>query len=181
MKLTINYDLINAILNVNEPFNGFKLIRNNKKEWLTIELPLFTIIDIAIQRNIIIILSTLIIQFGLVFAVEYFVKKYLNVDMYKEKSIKDLKKLVLKLEKIYIKTDYDLLLNSELYEKKYKINVNKNSFNLMEHKYILVPTYDFNNNIKKTSILQEHIIGTDEYVLSVGSPEKELKKAYVSI
>ena len=51
----------------------------------------------------------------------------------------------------------------------------------MESKYILVPTYDFNNNIKNTSILQEHIVGTDKYVLSIGSPKKELKLAYSSI
>ena len=51
----------------------------------------------------------------------------------------------------------------------------------MEEKYILVPTNDFNNNIKNVSIKQEHIIGSTDYVLSIGSPKKELKLAYSNL
>ena len=182
MKITINYDFVNAILNVNEPFNTFKIIRNRKKQWAIINLPMYTIIDTIVQKDIFLVIGTLLFQFGLLILNDYFLKNYLNMDIYKEKSIKDLKQLVIDLEKLYIKTDYDLILQSSLYNKKYKLNINKeNIFNVMEQKYILVPTYDFNNNIKKTSILQEHIIGTNNYVLSIGLPNKELKKVYMSI
>lgn len=35
MKLVINYDLIDAIRNVNEPISPFKIVRNRKYEYLT--------------------------------------------------------------------------------------------------------------------------------------------------
>ena len=42
----------------------------------------------------------------------------------------------------------------------------------------MVPSYTFNGDIKDTSVLQEHIIGSKEYVLSLGSPKKVWKPAY---
>ena len=182
MKLVINYDFINAVLNVNEKITPFKLIRNNKKLYLMYYLPFFMIGNLSINKNASLILKELIIEYGFVVGSELFASLITGVDIYKNKSIRDLKNLVYDLNDLFVKTDYDLLLNSELYKRKYKINVNKEElFNIMEQKYILVPIYDFNNNIKKTSILQEHIIGTNDYVLSIGSPKKELKPVYSSI
>lgn len=41
MKLIINYDLIDAIRNVNEPLTPFKVVRNHKVDILTLYLPFF--------------------------------------------------------------------------------------------------------------------------------------------
>ena len=121
----------------------------------------------------------LIIEFGFFFASILLYHLITGDDDYKNKSIDDLKSLVSKFKDLYINTDYDLLLKSELYDKKYKVHLNENKIPfIMESKYILVPTYDFNGNVKNTSILQEHEIGTFTYVLSIGSPKKELKLAY---
>ena len=176
MKIKVNFDLINAIMNVNEDFNAFKVIRNNKKKWATIYLPFYLIVDIALLSKVASIPLCLLIQFGYLTAGEVYYEHIYNRDIYKEESIDNLRKLVGLLNNIYLETSYDLLLQSELYDKKYKIELNDNFPNLKEEKFILVPTYDYNGNTKKTSILQEHFIGTDDYILSLGSPKKSLSK-----
>ena len=87
----------------------------------------------------------------------------------------NLKKLVSKLNDINIATDYDLLKQSELYERKYKIEFNESKIPIiMENKYVLVPSYNYKGDVKDTSILQEHFVGSKDYILSVGSPSKKL-------
>lgn len=178
MKLVINYDFFNAVLNVNENFTPLKLVRNNKRLYSMYYLPFFLIGNFLSTNSLVTVLKELIIEYGFVIGTELLAFSLSKTDIYKNKSISDLKKLAGDLRKLFVKTDYDLLLNSELNSKKIKININKEVFNIMEHKYILVPSYDFNNNIKMTSILQEHVIGSDEYILSIGSPSKSLKLAY---
>lgn len=181
MKLVINYDFFNAILNVNEGINPLKIVRNNKKLYVAYYLPFFTIGNILSTNNIMLIAQELIMEFGFVLGSELFALLITRIDYYKNKSIRDLKQLVLDLNRLFIRTDYDLLILSELCEKNYKININKEEFNILEQKYVLIPTYDYNNNIKKTCILQEHNIGSNKYILSIGSPKKELKLVYSSI
>lgn len=182
MKLVINYDFFNAVLNVNENFTPFKLIRNNKKLYTMYYLPIFMIGNYLSTKNIQIILQELILEYGFVIGSELFVNLITKVDIYKNKSKNDLKNLVSDLNSLYLNTDYELLLQSELYEKKYKVNFDKDSLlDIIESKYILVPTYDSNFNIKNTSILQEHSLGTNEYVLSIGSPVKKKKLVYSGI
>ena len=42
----------------------------------------------------------------------------------------------------------------------------------------MIPSETMDGDIKETSVLQEHIIGSFDYVLSFGSPEGELKLSY---
>lgn len=105
--------------------------------------------------------------------------KLAGVDQYADQSSDNLKKLVSQLEDLNVSTDYDLLLKSEVYDKKYKVEINKEQLpHLAESKYIFVPSYTYNRDKKDTSILQEHIVGSKEYILSLGSPKKVLRKAY---
>ena len=172
---------MNAILDVNQEYGPFKIIRNNKKRWATINLPMYTIIDYAINRDIKVTLNILAIQFGILLGSELFAGIITKNDIYKIEAIKKLKTLVLELNDNYISTDYNLLLNSNLYQRNYKIYLNEDKLpEMLESKYVLVPTYDFNGNVKDTSILQEHIIGTNKYVLSLGSPTKQYKLAYLN-
>jgi len=182
MKLVINYDFFDAVLNVKEEFSPMKIVRNNKRIIAFWYFPILTMLDYLSCRNLKIVFQELIIEFGFLIGSILFFNLVTGIDDYKNKSKSDLLLLAVKLKNLCIKTDYDLLLNSELISKKYKININKeNLFEVIESKYILVPTYDFNGNIKDTSILQEHVIGTNKYVLSLGSPKKEYKLAYSSI
>ena len=178
MKLIINYDFYEAILNVKEPMGPLKVIRNNKRQWAKIDLPIFTILDLIMNSvpETIIILPA---QFGFLTLLNLLPPLITKIDPYKTKSSDDLKRLRSKLKDLNINTDCDLLLESELYKKEYKIKVNeKNLPYIAESKYIMVPTYNFNGEVSDTSILQEHVVGSKEYVLSIGSPKKEYKVSY---
>ena len=112
----------------------------------------------------------------LVFGSDLLVDKAMGIDTYATKAMNRLKKLVGELDSINVKTSYDLLLDSELYEKNYRIEFDDNKIPfLLEEKYILVPSYSYNGEVRDTSILQEHEVGTENYVLSVQEPVKKYK------
>ena len=96
-------------------------------------------------------------------------------DIYKEDSKRNLERLALLLSTVNVNTSYNLLEESECYYRKYKFKFNKDKIlQVLESKYILVPVYDTNGDTKKVSILQEHVVGSKEYVLSMGSPKRAL-------
>ena len=51
MKLVINFDFLNAIRDNNEKFIGFKIIRNNRKRWCKVNLPLCLALDAGLYYN----------------------------------------------------------------------------------------------------------------------------------
>lgn len=183
MKLLINYDFFEEILNAKEPVGPLKIIRNNKRRWAKFNLPLYTAFNFAFGNNITQNLCLLAIQFGLLTTIEsissLITKKICGEDFYTAKAIVNLKKLLIQLNDLNIKTDYDLLLDSKPYKREYKIKLNEKKLPIvLESKYIMVPTYNFNGDVKDTSILQEHVVGSKKYVLSLGSPKKQFKLAY---
>ena len=174
MKIEINYDFINAIKNINEPYNIYKIVRNNKKNWLFFPIPELFILDSLGNKNIKTIFTTLGMQMGVIILGEYIIGKTTKKDKYHEKSSNNIKLLSQEFNKYNINTNYNLIKNSELYDKKYNIILNNKKIpKILESKYILVPTYDNNNCIKNRSIKQEHILGEEEYILSSDIPEKE--------
>ena len=176
MKLVVNYDLINSVKNVNEPLNPFKVIRNNRKVWAKFNLPIYTMIDFCFVRDLKIVLEMLLVQFSALTITELIALSLVRVDKYKDKSEYDLKKLVSRLNDINVDTNYDLIKESILDSKKYDIKLNSNNIpQLIESKYILVPAYSYNAEVKDKCILQEHIVGSSDYYLSVESPTKEKK------
>lgn len=181
MKLVVNYDLINAIRNVNEPLTPLKVIRNNKVKWAKFNFPCYFAINFAGSHSVPKALGVLGFQFVWLTAA-YFYNQKIFGDEYHTNSSNDLRKLVSQLDSLNIKTDYDLLLKSELYKTKYKIQLNeKKILELAQQKYILVKTYNYCGDTKDTSILQEHIVGSKNYVLSIGSPKKKYKLAYSNV
>ena len=182
MKLTINYDFFDAILNVNEDINAFKVIRNNKKKLALLTPSCMAFSYFVLRKVPEALLTTLLMDLYSIFKMT-FEEELTGIDVYKNKSSRDLIKLVSLLkEYLYLNTDMDLLKQSSLDYKDYSINLNKEELvSIIESKYILVPVYDFNGNVKNSSILQEHSIGSCNYVLSVGSPKKILKPALVGI
>ena len=181
MKIIIEYDFTNKIKDVNESYGIVKMLRNNGKDIIRLYLPICIIFDLIFALNSKITAKVFLLYEILSYLeIEYFAYKEYG-DHYKELAIKDLKRLVSLLKDNDIIADYDLLLKSEVYEKKYKLRLNEDKIiEVLESKYILVPTYDFNGHIKDTSILQEHVIGSDDYVLSFGSPAKKLKLVYAN-
>ena len=183
MNLMINYDFFNAVRNVNEPMTPFKVLRNEKNHYLKFNLPVYTLIDYYTCKNgLIEIIPTLILQFGFLTGTMALVYKKFEVDTYKDIAIKNLTKLAGDLENLNIETNYQLLLDTELLSKKYQLRLNKEKLpEILESKYLLVPSFNYNGEVKDTSLLQEHVVGSKQYVLSIGSPKKEHKLAYANI
>lgn len=182
MKLRINYDLIEAVKNVNEPFGPFKIVRNNKRKWIRYHFPLYFSVNYIFQRDVFNAFFILGIQFGLLIIPDFLTGTVMKIDIYSINSSNELKKLSSKLCDLNIDTNYDLLLKSYEYKRKYQIQINEQKLpELAEYKYILVPTYKYNGDIGETSLLQEHIVGSKIYTLSIGSPLKEFKLAYSKI
>ncbi len=189
MKLLINYDFFDAIKNVNEPLRPMKIIRNEKKKY-SILFPLYLSIILATKQidtsNLIdtrYIMLYMMRSCGfcmsLDFAVEAIIKKLSDskTDAYAQKASERLKRLVQMLDTINVNTTYDMLLEAELYYKTTHIETEKGSLPVLKNeKYIYIPAYGFDGQEKTTSILQEHIIGTRAYELSVDEPDREYRR-----
>lgn len=174
MKIKVNYDLIRKI---EEAKTGFSLQKNIKK------ILTYTCMStmIFIPSNIMQSKPEYIIKdffwflsfhsfyrlFGLAF-------KNIN----KTIAIEDLKKLAIDLKRLNINTDYQSLLKSYSYKTEYKIKFNESLVpKLKQNKYIMIPDYSCGQE-KEISMVQEHIVGTNKYTLSYGSPKKVLKLSY---
>lgn len=180
MNLIINYDFFNAVKDENEGFTPFKVIRNCKSKWVKINLPLLTLAELfTFHENFLKYMpAAIMIQMGLVFGCN--LAGYLTLgDVYKEESSKRLRMLVSQLKSIDVDTSFDLLKESSCENRIYNLKINKKIPQLIEYKYILVPTYNYQGDIVDTSIMQEHVVGSSSYILSRGSLKKELKQILV--
>ena len=175
MRLVINFDFFNEIRNVNEPLGISKVIRNEKR-LCVINIPLYFGFDYLVyagQMNK--ILPVIGAQCMIALGAELTLQK-VRGDEYSTNGKKRLLTLARNLNVLNVDTTYDMLLQSELYEERYKISFNENKIPfLMQEKYVLVPTNGFNGKVTDTSILQEHEIGSREYILSLGKPSKSKK------
>ena len=146
-------------------------------------LPTSMAINLCFDPSLLRAIGLLPIEFIETVCLSYlFANNVLGGDRYAIDATSRLNTLVSQLNDLNVNTDYDLLLQSEHYETKYKIKLNEKKLPyLLESKYIMVPTYSYSGEIKDTSILQEHVVGSKEYVLSLGSPQKKLKLAYSGI
>lgn len=181
MKLIINYDLLNRI---KESETGMNLQKNIIRE-LKVQSVAFSMscaIDLAI-------LGKAYIFKNLLFCGIYFVPGFvmLNaIDMAfqtnnKRRANMELILLSLRLKDINISTSLDLIKESQVYKTEYKIIKNKDKIPVIKQdKYIMIPTYNGMGDIVETSILQEHNLGSKEYILSIGNPNKVLKLKPVS-
>lgn len=86
----------------------------------------------------------------------------------------NLKRLSTNLQVLQVKTNSTLLQDGILLEKHHKIVKSKKGFPLiLEQKYIEIPTCsDYGYNSSET-LLQEHIIGSNNYDISVEEPPKQ--------
>jgi hypothetical protein len=183
MNIVINYDFIEALMDVNTPFTPMKVMRNNKKPFFKIYLPIYLTADIAFSNGKMSnILSGLAIQLSAFLGIQAALYLGLKSDPYKERSDLRLKSLVPMLNSMDIDTTYDLVKKSEYYGRVTNLVVNEHKVpQLVESKYVLVPSYDYKGDIVDTSMVQEHVVGSNSYVLSIGKAKKKLKPVYQSI
>lgn len=106
-------------------------------------------------------------------------KKINNSNTRKEDAIEYLKVLAQQLRNQNIDITYENLLKSNVYHRKYKLDM-EGTPGIIRERYISIPTYDYNGMQTTTSILEEHKIGSRKYILTLGSPKKKtvLKPAF---
>ena len=183
MKIMINYDFVEALRNVNEPFGPMKVVRNNIYQHLKINYPLVLAFDtiyctLGNRLDILPVMLgvNVLITEGIPIASAYMANKVVGGDLYKKMSELKLAKLVSEFNNNYIFINYYLLLQSEYYDHIMEVNTSDNKMPvIVSKKYVLVPTYTYSKDVEDTSIEQEHVLGTNDYVLSVGTPKKARK------
>ena len=180
MRVLVNYDLITSIKNVNEPLGPLKVVKNSKKNWAKFYLPPLLVVDLLTLEPKM-VPPALGIEFGILTGLDLARCRVEKKDIYKEKSEKDLKELAETFQCIGFDTDYNQLLRSQQYDKKYNVRLNENKLpTMIEQKYILVPYYANRGVIMDTSFVQEHVVGSNSYVLTFGIPEKRLRPVYLN-
>lgn len=171
MKLVINYDLVDKIA---EAKQGYSLKRCVKR---TLGFAgISTLIgapDNLIRGNIspdllIEISSFLAIHGGYTATFAWAFK-----GMTMESAQRNLSSLVKELRRSCIRTDEEAILESRKYKSEYNVNFDSRVPSLEQKKYFMVPIHDEIVGDKEISIMQEHIVGTREYVLSLGEPKEQ--------
>lgn len=172
MKIKVNYDLLEKI---QEAKHGFVLQKNVRRVsgMITAVIATQALIEGPFY-NVNQILSDL--AFLLPLNVWFRLPDILITKLKQSESIEELKNLADTLRSINISTDYELLLEAYKYETNYQFEFEEDKFpSLKQNKFIMVP---INDEGKEVSLMQEYIIGSNEYTLSCGSPQKELKLSF---
>lgn len=177
MKLMVNYDLLSKIATSK---NGLMIDRTAKKvitNPLIVQgvcLPVQLLANFTKEQILNTLLHLIIFQILISGISDIILSK-----VQKEVAILQLKLLSHTLKNLDINTDYDLLVQSYKYKTNYKLEYNESKLpKIKQEKYIMLPVYEAGEE-KEVSILQEHIIGTSKYELSIGEPQvqKKLKLA----
>lgn len=170
MKIHINYDLLEKI---KEAKVGFSLQELTK----TVIIQTIICTPFVYISNMEQFLSSLLKGIPILITLDLWTKKMFSQG-HKEDAKKELNQLSAMLKDINVNTNLDLLSKSYVYKKEYKLKLSKNYIpHITQNKYIMVPTYDKGEE-KEVSLVQEHVIGSNEYALSHGTPKKVLKLAY---
>lgn len=171
MKIIINYDLMDKI---SEAKQGYSLNRCIKR---TLGMTAFTSLigapDNLIMGNIspdlwIELSAYLACHTSFMVALAWTFK-----NMSQESAKKMLHYLVSDLQKHCVKTDEDSILDTKNYKTEYDFSF-KSALPIIEQKkYLNVPVRDEYFGDKDISLVQEHIMGSREYILSLGEPKEQ--------
>ncbi len=171
MKLIINYDLMNEIIKANK---GFDLKRFNSKMELfigivsAVNLTTFFATERLSPTGMILDLLYGAFVFGS--------SEVISKDFNQMIADKRLNSLSSSLTKINIYTSLENIKQARLYKTQYKISHDE-KVAIQQNKFFMLPT-DGTFNADEVSLLQEHTIGTNEYVLSMGEPKKAHSKVF---
>ena len=183
MNIIINYDLIEYIMYSNQDLNPFKIIKHSFKhnKFFIAYTSIWAIKNLFSYPFGKALGSSLLSTGGAVtFALIFFTIQ--KQDPYKELSDEALIELCGSLKNIGIDTDFDLLKESKVDGKIYNFKLNEKKFpQIIESKYILIPSYNHNGEVNDTSVVQEHVMFSKEYIISKGTNQKKKVLAYSSI
>ena len=183
-KIEINFDLIRTTKEA-------KGIKKSPKNFSIATKPLALMYPAAVLMNSIkdqipaqsVITATTIATFlslGAEQIILSIMMKKITMDLAKT----ELEYLVERLKELNIQTDVDFLLNSKVYHREYKLKKDGPK-GVIRNRYINIPSYDYRGDEVMTSVKEEHMLATRDYILSVGEPEvkeeKVFQKAYGAI
>lgn len=176
MELRVNYDFFKKINQVKNTSSNtrFNLMKERSKKFLYLDAPLFTMICLALGKSFLQTLAILFAEYalcmglvninGIIDSEKYF------LDRKNKNSEYELIALASKLNELDIKTDYNLLLSTELCSKKTKFVLNDYHLpDLNTTKYINIPAYNDEGDVENISVVQEHIIGDKQYILRLNN------------
>ena len=169
MKLVVNYDFFKSVKRINDFGSNYALIKERSKRFVKIDLPIFATAGFALGCNLAKVVGLIAAEYCLTIA-------FLNVNklgvmrMQREYDNHryNLIALPYKLQDLDLTTDYDLLLKSRVNKRRINFALNEHhipSLNIM--KTIDVPAQDTNGDINNVSLVQNHIIGSKDYVLTL--------------
>ena len=175
MNQIVYFDLYNSIKDVQEGFTIAKILRNNKRLLTGLSGLVSLVFAIEFKEKF---FKTLPIG-EIMLLIDCVLTNYLEYafdgDTYKEDAEKRLIIASTALGNMNVSTSDKLLKEADCYHRVYNLKFNKEkTLQLIESKYILVPAYNGLGNITNVSILQEHVVGSKEYVLSLGTPKRAL-------
>lgn len=182
-QIIINYDLLHVIKEakgIKKVPKGFSIISKPLELGYPVAVLINSIND-QYPANVVVpttvIAATISIGFG-----------ELILSIMAKKTTMDLANIKLELlskqlNNLSIKTSPELLLKSQVYHKDYSFN--KDDLGIIRNRYINVPIYNYNREEITTSIKEEHLLTTNNYVLKLGTPqakkEKALRKSFGTI
>lgn len=174
MKITVNFDLMDML---NETQTGISLKKTTKRVfgWSIVSFSIIQTLNVTLGQDV----NTLN-NMACAFLPQATMQ--LLMDLILSKPRKNLgciriSRLLSELSKIDVYTEPKLLLNSYKYKTEYELIKSDSKIPLVQQKkYIMVPSY-VNGEENEVSLLQEHIIGSNDYDLSLGEPKKVLKLA----
>ena len=168
MKIRINYDLLDKIREQNTGFSVIRTRRDNLR-YTIVFLPIDLLIASGDVKQVVATALVRLIWNSIMFPL---VEKCVFPGFNKNRATMQLKELAILLKEQYVNTDYELLQEAYEYETNYKFILDDDKIpRLKQEKYIMVPVVDRDGE-KEVSLVQEHLIGSNDYELSYGSPSK---------
>lgn len=174
MKLRINYDLLDK---TSEAKKGYSLKRCAKRVagMLAISSSLSTINNAVAGSDP----RELLLIYPIHAAIHtgytaMYTFAFSNIT--KSLAERSLQGLCCELPKICVRADYESLLNIYPYKTKYKLDLDGKFPKLQQNKYMRIPVSDDCFGEREIPVVQEHVVGSRNYDLSLGEYEK--KKVY---
>lgn len=171
MKLRINYDLVDK---VSEAKQGYSLKRCVKRVigMTAVSGSMSTLNNLVAQNDPreLLVIYPIHMSIHTAYTIMF---SYGCSSIIKSLAVDHLEKLTRDLGSICVRTDYESLLNTYTYKTKYRLNTDSKLPRVEQKRYMKIPVKDEYFGDREIPLLQEHIIGSRNYDLSIGEPEEK--------
>ena len=182
MTVLINYDFIETIRNATTECDLFKVMRNESKTFIKRGLPMFMVFNYALTEDALKAFAFLPAQYWMCIGFDWL--KNSKIDSFKEQALERLDEIAMLLKELDIVTNRKLILESKLDGICRNLSFGKVFPIINEYKYVLVPSYGlhiFDTDINQIPIIQEHVVGTNNYYLYRGDDEEKVKNLSITL